>query len=131
MKLRREHVVGIRTDLPSCKVHISPSGKSTPGSIIYPCDNLLVLSDLSTASGGSQSFIETTKPNSRLVACCISNDGTLLALAENNNPSDNASVSLVTLYSLAATNKSTSGPVTTTKKKKVIRIESGILHVIL
>ena len=130
MKLRREHVVGIRTDLPSCEVHFAPSGKSTTGSsIVYPCDNLLVLSDLSTAaSGGSQSFIETTKPNNRLVAYSISNDGTLLALAENNNSSDNASVSLVTLYSLAATNKS-SGPVTNTKKKKVIQIESGILHV--
>ena len=120
--------MGIRTDLPSCKVHVAPSG-STPGSIIYPCDNLLVLSDLSTASSGGQSFVETTKPSSRLVAYSISNDGTLLSLAENNKSSDNASVSLVTLYSLASTNKSASGPVTTAKKKKVIQIESGILYV--
>ena len=131
MKLRREHVVGIRTDLPSCKVHVAPSGKSTSGSIIYPCDNLLVLSDPSSSSG-NQSFIETTNPNSRLVAYNISNNGTLLALAENNNSSetDKPTVSLVTLYSLAATNKSTSGPITiTTKKKKVIQIESDTLHV--
>ena len=120
--------MGIRTDLPSCKVRVAPSG-STPGSIIYPCDNLLVLSDLSTASSGGQSFVETTKPSSRLVAYSISNDGTLLSLAENNKSSDNASVSLVTLYSLASTNKSASGPVTTAKKKKVIQIESGILYV--
>ena len=124
MALRREHVVGIRTDLSSCKVHVAPFGKSASG-LIYPCDNLLVLSDPS-GSSGNQSFIETTKPDNILVAYNVSNDGTFLALAENSPSPGSPSGSLVTLYSLSAANNSKS---ITAKKKKVIQLESDILHV--
>ena len=91
--LRREHVVGIRTDLPSCKVRVGRL-------ISYPCDNLCVLSD-PTTTRSRQCFVETTKSNHSLVAYDVSNDGTLLALTEND-PTGNSS-SLVSLYSLRRT----------------------------
>ena len=117
--LRREHVVGIRTDLPSCKVRVGRL-------ISYPCDNLCVLSD-PTTTRSRQCFVETTKSNHSLVAYDVSNDGTLLALAEND-PTGNIS-SLVSLYSLHV---STTPKKITCSKKKVIRIErSRILHISL
>ena len=137
MSLRREHVVGLRTDLPSCKVRVVRPTGSTPGGggiIIYPCDNLLVLSD---PSSGSQSFVETTKPNHKLVAYDVCSDGSLLALAETK-PSSGGISSLVTLYSLTTTttttttnnNNNNNKPMPhAKKKKKVIRIDSGILHI--
>ena len=121
--LRREHLVGIRTDLPSCKVRVAPS----PSGLIisYPCDNLLVLSD-PTTTRNRQCFVETTKSHHSLVAYDVSNDGTLLALAENDPTGNNPS--LVTLYSLTTTSKKK----ITCSKKKVIRIESSrILHISL
>lgn len=122
VQVKREHLVGIRTDLPSCNIHAC---NENGGYLVYPCDNLLVLActqrqkepnsrpasynlrpAVDTNNVGSlpeQSFIETTRPGNILAAYNVSSDGTLLALAENE-PVDNTETahqdkcSLVTIY---------------------------------